>query len=482
MRRIFLIIILCFTLSLSACKSGGTEETNVPDDCAELVYAVPSVYMISDSALLSINNYLKQQGKPYKIRFLPIEIEDFGFHTDYAEKLNELLQTDQSPDIFYTGDVQSNYDYFIENGNLLDLTDYLNSEVGKSLYASLPPDRWQTAARNGRIYGVSGYCGGYITPRCYLVNRRLMEKYGFTEEDFNCPLSDMEEMLKTVKEGEGEYFYPLAGSNVFDISSFYSISRAVGINRNTNTAQLLSDNPEYMAIIKSIYDYLAKGYYRDNSGSNIDDFLVYYTAETNIPMIPGLGNMYSGDRPIDENDLIVIPADNGHWYQLDVKRYTAVNAKTENKDYALDFLTTAFTDQTVTDLLLLGEEGEDYTLENGKVDNENSNMIMDCVYGNAFICTPRFFEYENKTELYFDFHNKLKPDPLADFEFDATGYEDIIAAADEAVGKITSMKDGIVTFDEMKAAIDEAMENAETDKLIDEINRQLEEYMGEKDE
>ena len=99
MRRIFLIVILCIALSLSACKSGGTEETNVPDDRVELVYAVPSVYMISDSALLSINNYLKQQGKPYKIKFLPIEIEDFGFHTDYAEKLNGLLQSEQSPDI-----------------------------------------------------------------------------------------------------------------------------------------------------------------------------------------------------------------------------------------------------------------------------------------------------------------------------------------------------------------------------------------------
>ena len=492
MKRRFLTLAMSFSLLFSACSvqsdnetehdNSSGEEAAVSYNGTELIYAIPYEYEISESAVLHLNSYLEQQGKPYYVTFLPVEFDDFGMQTDYAEKLEKLLQSDQNIDIFYTGSVKSNYDYFIENGYLLDLTDYLNSDEGKAFYESLPPDRWQTASRNGRIYGASGYIGGYITPRCYLVNRSLMEKYGFTEKDFNCPLSEMEEMFKTVKEGEGKDFYPLLSHIEFDISSFYSISKSVGIDRSTNTPQLLSGNEEYMAMTEALYDFFAKDYFRQNNGADIDNFLVYYSSETEVPMIPGLGNMYSGDRPIDENDLIVIPVDNGHWYQLDLKQYTAVNAETENKDYALDFLTTAFTDRTVTDLLLLGVEGEDYVIENGKVDNEHSSLRLDVVFGNSFICTTKFFEYENKTELYFEFHEKLQPDPLAGFEFDPTGYEDIIAAADEAIGKITSMLDGIITFDEMKAAIDEAMEDAGADELLAEIDRQLAEYLGESNE
>ena len=500
-KRKILTPALSFLLLFSACSTQidnetehddtGGEEPIVSFDGTELIYAVPSSYSVSEDVSLHLNSYLQQLGKPYYITFTNID-EAGESGSSYIDELKLLIDSGQA-DLLYTGLPWSNvsvsgYDELAKGGCLYDLSDYISSEDGKALYDSVPVHFWQLAERNGGIYGVNGYAYTRVSPPSYMINKRLMEKYNLTEADFDRSLTELEDIFRQVKEGEGESFCPFTVSFESQISSAYEITDAIVINRSANKAELLSENSDYMSFVKDIYELQGLGLYAAQSERNIDDFLLMFRFSTPLPEeLIEMGSYTTDGRTAASDDVVIISLDRYGWYRNEYSSYTSVSSTSENVEYALDFLKLIFTDKTVTDHLLFGIEDDDYQLEGGKISEASfyseggSDMSRWLVYGNSFICTPRFFEFENKREVYFDMQNELQADPLYGFAPDMSEYEAVISDTSSALNLISKMLTDS-SYDEMKAAIDEAMKDAGADELLAETDRQLAEYLGENNE
>ena len=72
--------------------------------------------------------------------------------SDYAEKMNVWMLSNQTPDVFYSA---SNYDFptLANNGTLLALDDYIATCMPKA-YAKVPEDLYKGVTYNGKIYAI----------------------------------------------------------------------------------------------------------------------------------------------------------------------------------------------------------------------------------------------------------------------------------------------------------------------------------------
>ena len=460
-------------------------ETFDPGDAEELVYVVPKYFTAQAGAIKCLNLYLQKQGKPYYITLKAIDEDISG--KDYPKELAEMIDSGEKVDLLFSGirNKVNGYDYLAENGYLYDLSSYLSSDEGSNFYRSIPEHYWKNAEREGIIFGASGYT--YSCNPCpgYIINKKLMEKYGYTEENFKCSIEELTDIFKTVQQGEGEKFYPFTAtiSPSYSISSFYSACDGVSIDRSTNTAVSITENEDYMSFIKAIYEMEELGFYHSNESKSIDDFLLKF--DFGIPLPDYLiydGTYTVGERTATSDDVVIIPLEQYGSYQVAETSFTCISSKSEHTDNALDFLEMIFTDRIVTDYLIFGVKGIDYYLEDGKISyesmhpSENTTYTAELprmiVYGNSFICTPRYYESDDMNTVYYNMQNNLLEDPLNKFQYEVenSGIEAALGYIPNSIGK--------KSFDEMKTALEESLQKSGIDKLLESVNKKLEEYLG----
>lgn len=519
MKRIILLLVLIYSLIMfSSCSDNNTEnppintseteletETESKTEAEEiifvpqgekLVYITPDDGRISDNVVNSINLYLQKLGKPYYIEFAALsgEWEDssVGNNGKYIEALKKRIDTGESVDLLQTGmpwDING-YEDLALNGYLYDLSEYLSSSEGKPLYDSVPQYYWEDAKVKGKIYGANGYT--YYRNSCpsYMINKSLMEKYNLKAEDFNRPLHELKDIFEKVQKGEGDGFYPFTAeiSPDYSISSAYAVCSGVNIDRSNNTVRILTDNEDYMSFVKDIYEMEAQGFYSSEARSKIDNFLLKFSFKTPLPdYLIGSGAYTFEGRTATADDVVIIPLEKYGNYRVAASGYTSVCSKSKHADYAADFLNTIFTDTNVTDYLLFGVKDIDYELEEGKIsqssflhdENEkfSAEIFKMLIYGNSFICTPRYYERDDMSKVYYDMHKSLQKDPLNKFRFNAEGYAKTLGEINNSLELIT--KDiGKKSFEDMKSELEESLRKAGIDKLLQEVNRQLQEYLA----
>ena len=438
-----LLSLLLISMIFTSCVKGNTSQSEInlseipstiesdddeeleeiifnPGDKTKLTYAAPENYEISDRTQASINIYLDGLGKDYYVDFKTLSYEN------YVDDVRELAKNGDV-DILYTGfPWEEGYSSLIEDGTILNLDEFLSSDEGGALYNSVPDSIWRGLKIDGSIYGACGYVYSRISPPSYTINKALMEKYNLKADDFRKPLGELEDIFKMVKEGEGEDFYPLVTYISDQIATFDMITSAFGIKREDKKIELLWEDNGYMDFVKAIYLMSDAGYVNNKESIdqtfNLDNYLLNFSFSSPIPSeLPELGNINTQGRYATHEDVVVITFDEYGWYNVTNNFTTSVCTKTAHKDESLDFLTTIFTDRIVTDYLLYGIEGEDYTIENGRVPRENYenrttyNINRWLVYGNDFISTPKYFEFDDKEVRYREMCDKLEDSPLMYF-------------------------------------------------------------------
>ena len=471
---------LIMAVTLASCDTptepqGNTSEIaqtgQQPDNAlSTIIYEIPdydSDHLIS--SLDEINKRLAELGKEYRMEFHKI---------GGRETLSKLASSGEVDIVTVCG--RESGKELGEDGTLLELTDYLSSEKGQQLYGSITKDMWHSIAINGKIYGANGYMYAGLTPPCFNINRALMEKYDLSEKDFGCSIAELEDIFDTVKKGEGDDFHPLQINGENYISGMESISRSVSINLKTNRAELLSDNKEYMSIMKDIYDMNEKGYVSvvgDLSGVKLkgENYLVSFFFNTvALDAADDYRETGKGCPSFTADDLLQVVWEGYDWYSAATWPAACVCAKSEKQEQALDLITAIYTDQALSDLFLYGVEGVNYTIhENGGVLSESFHPLVAAKFGNQLTASPF---YADSKEFYVEKHKKVMENPFLDF----TGYTPPSTKTDDLINLLyEGLKEG-KKYDETVSELKSKLEEEGAYEYIDSLNKKIEEYLGSK--
>lgn len=475
---ITIILSLIMAVTLASCDIPKEPQTNTSeiaqtdqqpnDTTSTIIYEIPeydSDHLIS--SIEEINKRLAELGKEYRVEFRK---------PGGRETLSKIASSGEV-DIVTVCDRESSKELG-EDGTLLELTEYLSSERGQQLYGSITEDMWHSIAIKGKIYGVNGYIYAGSAPPCYNVNRALMEKYNLSEKDFKCSIAELEDIFEMVKKGEGESFHPLEINGAHYMSGMDSISRSVSINLKTNKAELLSDNEDYMSIMKDIYYMNDKGYVSvagDLGGVRLskENYLVsFYFNTVTLRVVDDYEEPEKDLPKFTADDLLQIIWEGYDWYSFATWPATCVCAKSEKQEQALDLITAIYTDQALSDLFLYGVKDVDYTIhENGGVVSEKFHPLVAAKFGNQLTATPF---YEDLKEFYIEKHKKLIDNPFLDF----TGYTPPSTKTDDLMNLLY---EGLIEgkkYDEMLSELKTKLEEAGAYEYIDNLNKKVEEYLS----
>jgi len=141
----------------------------------------------------------------------------WGTWCDFDETSTMSLNAGDPIDMYFTCSwSRDEYNAYAKKGMWVRLDDPNNNLIekyAKDLWATLPEVLTQGATIQGSeglgVYAVPGY-KDIATQNCWDVNVDLLEKYGYTLDDIkNANYYTFGDILKTVKAGEGDSFYPL---------------------------------------------------------------------------------------------------------------------------------------------------------------------------------------------------------------------------------------------------------------------------------
>ncbi len=432
-----------------------------------------------------LNDYLDEQGYDFAVCFKPVyyAFTDEVFPDPMLTEVKELLGDGEQIDIISP----MNYDEFVFDGLYEPLDEYSETEIGRGLYNAFPEKFWESMRINGGIYGLCGDMAVVFSPdRGYYVNAELAEKYGY---DVTKPILEQLDILKAVKENEKNtdiFSTHLELDNIVSFVNVKMLSSAVYWNSDTHSAELSIDNPQYIEWLR-LFDTLKNENLLNNLlKNNKDNFFIM--SDT---VCGGIG--YADMKPIDVdyfgNTVTAIPVFTPYSTMRTAPIATGICSKSEYKEKAFKLLAKIFTDPDLNNLMVYGVEGENYTLENGVIKEIafpagtnmfNVNPFNTYRFANQMICHRSEYnlfapeQYTNifeKSEVYEDIDFTLDPQSIIS-ELNAE-----YIAADNI-----SLSDKDRTFDDVLAEYREGLYAAGVQKIIDECNKQYEEYTEKKDE
>ena len=152
---------------------------------------------------------------------------------------------------------------------------------------------------------------------------------------------------------------------------------------------------------------------------------------------------------------------------------TGICSSSQYKDKAFELLALTQTDPYLNNLMSFGIEGTDYNLVNGKVDMVGNRISLDR-FINKMICYPFEDEPLDMAAAYSEvFKNANVPSDI-EFAFDGRGTEKETADTFRALADNTFLSGK--SFEESFSALQEELEKSGIQAIIDECNKQYEEY------
>ncbi len=449
-----------------------------------LIVGVDTDYSIE--AVEQLNELLAEQGYEFQVLFcrIPERYLSDGAILDLAECLRERgTCIDILP--FWGRDLSA----AAQNGFLADISGYLGRE--STLRTAIPDIFWELTAVDDRNYGVGMM---YAPPGGWAVNVELMGKYGFTEEDLAQNIWDLENVFRTVSEGEknedfAAFVYeprilldslPISYADAsLPIGYWYGGSEDGGYVVN------LFETETMEKLVGILNQYYEKGYVRIGGDAAGQEEFFMQPDYNDFPICRGDSlDTWTNSTGIE---LVRIPYFRQETDKLLIK-VNAIPSWSNHLEDAWKFLDFVYQNEEASTLLLYGT-AEDYSVsENGYVAGES--LTESCLYsrslGNKDITRPLLpYEDSGKTDLSADALHNLQDSPLYGFSFDAENVAEEAEAVRElyndmgifrtmfAFEEDTSFK----TWQEFYEAYKQELKNAGIDRIVDEMNRQIQEYL-----
>ncbi len=425
----------------------------------------------------AVNEYLNDLGKDYVICFE--FIENSPIYSDYCSTvglsdwygdLKEKVDSGEQIDIIST----TNYFYSIRDNMLVPLDDYLEStEVGQTLYSMMPENLWRAYSYNGTIYGIN--CNGSIKPtHAYLVDAALADEYDY---DFSKPLTDQLDLLETIQsETVDKAVYSFFSTLMVDCSADKNeLTSGVYWDNERKTAISWLDDEDYVTALKTAFTLYNEGL---STTAYIES---YFALECTLGYPSEIGeifNYWTGYED-DDGDAIYIKVyavyDD---YQPVLTRNSnalGVSSTSENQDMAFDFIATMLTDSELNNRMCYADyESEIYS--DGRI-NHNLFYYSCDQFSNLLLSVPNTLQTTNIAEVYKISLEEAYVNEDFDFVFDDS---EVYQQCVDVMGVMGEMTYNCLTdytdFDEYISDFRALLEEAGTEEIIAEANRQYAEW------
>jgi putative aldouronate transport system substrate-binding protein len=426
-----------------------------------------------------LNEYLNKKGYDFAVCFKVIRTR-IGRETtnNYTNQINDMIQNGEQVDIVYSSytaieeSIRNAYHKYIILNLFEPLDNYLQSGIGKELYDLMPAKHWEALRVNGHIYGIDGAMETLSYDYGYFVNAELADKYGF---DISLPIEDQVEVLQEVRKNESSDLFSLYVQNLTMPSLFtniFSISNAMYFDENNNVAKCILDNETFTNRIRFYNDLRKIGLLSNRGASGSQSFFIL---QDNIP---GGSTIYKSGEAVDVdyngNIIRAIPIFNEQTHVRCTFNATGVCSQSKNKNKAFDLLALTQTDPYLNNLLAYGLEGVDYNVTDGYADTIINPINVDR-FANKMIC-HRSYRSKWTPQNYVDiFENAMLSESIG-FAFDGRSVKDEIFATNNAVWNYTFL--GNDDFDTEVENFHTELKALGIERMIDECNRQYQEYMN----
>ncbi|CAI6083114.1 ABC transporter substrate-binding protein [Cohnella rhizoplanae] len=405
---------------------------------------------------------------------------------DYNQKMNTVIASGEKLDLMWTANWNFDYVQNQSKGAFLPLDDLLN-QYAPDVVKSMPDYVWDATKIDGKIYAVPNY-QTVINKEGFVIQKEYIDKYKLDTSTLK-KFSDLGKLMETVKKGENaEYVYAMnRDGNFGNLARTYNLEVISGIayiNLN-DPAKVVNiyETPELRDYYDTVRDWYQKGYINQDAATLKSKTDMQKAGKA----IFGYDNVLKPGGEIEAKvknggkDMVYVPLTDAYTgTNTIITTMQAISANSENPERAMMFLNLVNTDKDLFNLLAFGIEGKHYTKNADgsiKLIPDSGYAMADWSLGNVFNGYTIEGKDPNVAELTKKSNEEAKPSPIMGFKFKT----DPVSAEIANVNAVSSeyapgLNTGTIAPDDNLAEFQAKLKEAGADKIIAEVQKQLDEW------
>ncbi|MDR1565864.1 MAG: ABC transporter substrate-binding protein [Treponema sp.] len=447
----------------------------------EIVWYVggPGPQTDTPAVLAEVNKYLAGAGVNATLKIVET---DFG---SYNQKMQMVIASQEPYDLCYTASWINNYTDNVAKNAFLPLDDLL-PQYAAQLWKDIPVGGWDACRIKGKIYGVPNQQIWAYTKGVDIV-RSWLDKYGYTKDSIKT-VADLEGFMAKVKK-DNPNMYPFVASrggvnnNLLDPVDIIVANVGYYLTDNSLKIQNIMETPEMVVQMKRNRDWYLKGYVRPDVATLTDN------ARNDLLSGLSIAGWTGNVKPSDESEMYaqygfefsMIPLSRS-WLTTSgiTATITAVSQQSKNPEAVVQLLNLVNTDKAFYTLITRGIEGKHYRKTDANyveiIPNSGYAPNADWMYGSVFNSYLLPGQDLTVWEDTIKMNNNATPSPLIGFVLDPTPIQTEIANVTAVWEECIGLADGSADFDTAYPAYLAANKAAGVDKIITEIQRQVDEW------
>lgn len=416
------------------------------------------------------------------------------------QQMQLMLAGDEKIDIFYNdGTTAVRY---MNSGQILDMTELVD-KYGKNLKELYGEEILKSNTVDGFLYGVPNQIERGSIPAVYM-RKDLVEKYQIDTSAIKEP-KDMEKVFEKVQAGEPDM------TMLFSANEDAPVTRLFGGDNlaDTNYLGVIMDQENdtkienfyatdwYKETTAMLHDWYNKGYISEDAGTDTENWRTVCKA----------GNLFSIFFTYHPGTPVEFESSTGYEFEIvkfrdypikNCQTYNNVNfsiaQNSENPEKSMEVLDYLYGSPELMNLLIWGEEGTDYVMEdeeNGIInfpegvtaDNVGYSLNLGWELPNQFIAHKWTGSDPQLWEKMEEFNDTAKESTAVGFFFDNSEYDNQIAALSNVVKQYSiSLNSGSADPEVYLPQFLEALEQAGIDDLIAAKQEQFDKWLESKGE
>lgn len=490
---VFGSLVGCGSKDSTSSSASETEKSSAEaKDDSEDIYTIKYAYMTTsvpkdvDKVTEKINEYLEEK--------IGCHFEFCILTGDFETQLNLMMSSGEKLDLVCELGTRLASD--VSKNMLLPLDDLLE-EYGQGIL-EVASEYLPASTINGNVYSIPSLRSMAIATGLS-VDQEIVDEYGIDVDEITCP-EDLTPILAEIKEDRPNQ--PLVYStstqrSIYDnaFTDYDILGDVIGVlGEDGKTVVNKFEMDQYEEDLKLIRDWYQKGYILSDNATNEDMMTLQAQGQLigGFQLIqPGSDTSFSqfvGGKPqatIKMTDPLLTTV------QV-ASCATAIPINCENPEKTMEFLNLMYTDPYLINLIDWGIEGEHYVktdVENVirypdgvTTDSQGWNYACGFLFGNQLMSYVLEGDSPTLYEEMDEWNHSSEASPALGFTFDSTQVKTEYVAVSNVISEYkVALEDGALDVDETLPKFQQALKDAGIDTVIEEKQRQLDEWYAAKE-
>lgn len=414
---------------------------------------------------------------------LDLQIIDSGA---YTEKMKMKMASREEFDLCFVG-YNNSYVDAVENGGIAPLTELIE-EYAPEIYDNVDAAFLEDATIDGEIYAIPNVQVGFVQQASW-VQKDILEASGLEFKEIN-NMKDLEPLFDFVKANYPDVIpWQISfGINMWTGTEYELILADIAIPKNSKNpkALVIRDTPEYKDGLNTIREWYEKGYIRQDIATVQDDSMDLRNGKYAV--------FQSNWKPGNEKNMEItygreyVPIKMSEPYMnAGFSRTTMIGVSdtSKHKDKAIQLISLMNSNKDLYNLICFGIEGKHYTInDEGKaVVNADSGYNISTSawkYGNQFNALITDGMDDTVWEDTVKLNEEAKKSALTGFQFDNSNVLNEASQVNAVIMEYNLIHRGYKDPSEYFSTMETRIKNAGEDKLLKEIQNQIDEFIKNK--